>query len=553
MRLNHILFILLFIFLTACNSIIPTPTPTPSTVVVSFVADGQTKSYALAPTLTVREALAEVAIKLSELDRVTPPQFTLVSDGLVITVVRVTEQFTTEELVIPFTSQTVKNEALPEGERRLLQAGTNGLDELTYRTVFEDGVQVSRSIVKRVTLASATPEIIMLGSQGSFTLVPISGTLAYLSGQNAWVMRRNSGQRTPLTTSGDLDGFVFELSPDSEWLLFSRGLPPENPDAFNTLWVVSTLSPSIVISLPVQNTLYAEWLPNRPRTILYSDAAKITRAPGWQANNNLWALEWSPVVTRSVRPSTALTRTVFTPTQLLDTSSGGPYGWWGTGFAVAPNAEAVAYARTDAIGYWPLFVDATTLTPTLGSPVELAQFTAYNTHSDWAWYPALRWSPDNLFLFASVHGAPIGLEAAEDSPAFDFIALALVGQKFSLVPRAGMFTNPLPSPRPEPVEGRTTEQPYHVAYLQASDPNNSPFSTYRLAVMDRDGSNTRSLFPPSDRPGLQANETFTWSPNGSQLAVIYEGNLWIVDLATGLTQQLTGDGLSEKPRWGFGD
>src|SRR5205085_3220527 len=81
----------------------------------------------------------------------------------------------------------------------------------------------------------------MVGQQGSFTVVPISGTLAYINGRNAWVMRGNSGQRLPLTTSGDLDGFVFELSPDGQWLLFSREVTQTGGAGFNTLWAVSTL------------------------------------------------------------------------------------------------------------------------------------------------------------------------------------------------------------------------------------------------------------------------------------------------------------------------
>jgi acyl carrier protein len=44
-----------------------------------------------------------------------------------------------------------------------------------------------------------------VGTQGSFTVVPISGTLAYIDGRNAWVMRGNSGQRLPLTANGKLD------------------------------------------------------------------------------------------------------------------------------------------------------------------------------------------------------------------------------------------------------------------------------------------------------------------------------------------------------------
>ena len=69
--------------------------------------------------------------------------------------------------------------------------------------------------------------------------------------------------------------------------------------------------------------------------------------------------------------------------------------------------------------------------------------------------------------------------------------------------------------------------------------------------MDRDGSNARLVFPPEDQPGLSASETLVaWSPDGRLLAVIYEGNLWLIDPDTGVTQPLTGDGLSEHPAWG---
>jgi len=68
--------------------------------------------------------------------------------------------------------------------------------------------------------------------------------------------------------------------------------------------------------------------------------------------------------------------------------------------------------------------------------------------------------------------------------------------------------------------------------------------------MDRDGSNARLIFPPEDQPGLSTSETaVAWSPDGRLLAVIYEGNLWLVDPDAGVTQQLTGDGLSEHPAW----
>jgi Tol biopolymer transport system component len=42
----------------------------------------------------------------------------------------------------------------------------------------------------------------------------------------------------------------------------------------------------------------------------------------------------------------------------------------------------------------------------------------------------------------------------------------------------------------------------------------------------------------------------SWSPDGRLLAVVYDGNLWLVNPDTGVSQQLTGDGLDTTPRWG---
>lgn len=552
---SYVVALVVVFCLTGClpTASLPAATPVAATVAITIRVDGSQQAHTLPTGLTVREALAHAGVALGELDRLSPPPYEIISDGLEVVVTRVTETFETEEVTIPYGSQTVRNEGLPEGERRLLQVGQNGLDELTYRTVFEDGVQVSRSLVKRISLTPAVDEIIMIGSQGAFTLVPIGGTLAYINGRNAWIMRGNSGNRTALTTDGDLDGFVFDLSPDGQWLLYSRRVSDTDAADFNTLWAIPTVvTPTstvtrtqaatrtnpIAISLPISNVLYAEWSPTAPRTVAYSTAQKITRAPGWEANNDLWLMRWGTGRDRQL---------VFTPTQLLDSSAGGLYGWWGTGYAFAPSGEAIAYARTDSIGLVQFSDITEVMTPTVTAS-ELSTFQAFNTHSDWAWYPALRWSHDGAFLYSIVHGPPIGLEAPEDSPAFDLTLLTVPeGRSFTLIPRAGMFSNPLPSP---PRETERGELEVSLAFLQATDPNNSPFSSYRLGLMDRDGSNVRFIFPPPDQPGLPATATLAWAPDGSLLSVVYEGNVWLLDPASDLTQQLTGDGQSTHVRWG---
>jgi hypothetical protein len=535
------------LLLAACQATGPAG-PTPATAVnLTIAVDGEVQSFTFEPGLTVREAVAHAGITLGELDRLTPPPFTLITEGTAILIIRVSETLETEEVVLPYPSETVQNEEVPEGERRLLQVGQPGREELTYRVVFEDGVQVSRSIVRRVTLTEPVPEIIMVGTQGSFTLVPISGTLAYINGRDAWVMRGNTGQRLPLTSSGDLDGRVFELSPDGQWLLFSREAPPTRTAQFNTLWVMSTIpitstrnttrTAAAQLTLPISNVLYAEWSPIAPRTFAYTTAERISRAPGRQANNDLWLVGFRQQSNRAV----------LTTTLILDSSAGGLYGWWGTGFAFAPDGRTLAYARAESLGLIQYSLrTARSLTATVVVS-ELVQFTPYNTHSDWAWYPVMRWAPNGEILYTITHGPPIGLEAPEDSPAFDLSALAVRdGLQFNLIPRAGMFANPVPSPTYTLPSG---EVGYRVAFLQATDPNNSPFSNYRLGVMDRDGSNVSFVFPPEGQSGLGANEAIAWSPRGDLLVLGYRGNLWLVNPDTGLTQQITGDGLYTQPRW----
>ena len=95
-----------------------------------------------------------------------------------------------------------------------------------------------------------------------------------------------------------------------------------------------------------------------------------------------------------------------------------------------------------------------------------------------------------------------------------------------------------------------------MAYLQAVFPEQSSSSNYRVTVMDRDGSNQEEVFPPPDRPGLEPSRGWgAWSPTPGvesgfyPLAVIYEGNIWILEPETGFAWQVTGDGRVQGLDW----
>ncbi len=501
---------------------------------VKVTADGSDKLVDLPAGSTVQNALSAAGITVKELDRIDPPLFTVLQPGSQVRVIRVREEFDVQTGVIPFEHQVLKNESMPEGESRLVQPGVNGLQEVTYRRLFEDGEEVSNSPVKTVVVKEAVPEIVMVGSQAPFASFQIPGRLAYLLAGNAWIIEGTTGNRRPVVTSGDLDGRIFSLSPDGVWLLFTRRSDKEG--TINSLWAVKISGDGFgqLIDLKIANVVrYAGWKPGSYYLIGYSTVEPRASAPGWQANNDL------NIVSLSISGQVKLLE------PLLETNMGGNYGWWGMAFAWSPDGSQMAYTRPDGVGLF---------SANEGELSSLLDLVPLQTGGNWAWVPGLKWGPDGKTLYTVDHVASPGSASPEASQVFDLTAVPLTGgPPVHLVSQAGMFAYPLPSPvQPAPGD----ENAYQVAYLQAIFPDQSESSRYHLVVMDRDGSNRRPLFPAEGAPGLDPQDEWgAWSPAALQdsghfsLAVIYQKNLWLVDSETGEARQITGDGLASRIDW----
>jgi hypothetical protein len=510
-----------FFLLTGCQQI---DKPSLDNINVRLIHDKVRKTVGT-NSADVKDLLLEQGLELGPLDLVSPSQSTLLTDGMDVTITRVEEQLQNEEIVVQFEKQVVRNDGLPVGESRLLQTGTSGLEKITYRIVTENGVIASKSILQRTMMKQPVDEIIMVGSQASYTVVPIKGSLAYIASGNAWVMSKSSGIRQPLTVSGVLDGRIFELSNDSRFVLYSGKPDQKNMETtFNELWVVSTdSSSSEPLTLKVENVLWAAWSPTDNFTIAYSTGEPRKTAPGWQAHNDLHIATFNEVDTEVEHIT------------ILEPSAGGSYGWYGMQFAWAPDGTRIAYAQADRIGT--INLSGST------DPVkeQLTSFSHYQTWTDWVWIPALTWSPDSKFLYTVSHGDPIGLELPEDSQIFNVSALAQDGSfQATLAERTGIWSNPVVSPM--------TSTGFQVAFLQANNPLQSVNSGYTLSVMEQDGSNVKDIFPILGETALKP-QNVSWSPSGKQIALIHKGNLWIVGNESSVSQQLTSDGQTSKPSW----
>jgi hypothetical protein len=520
---------LLFFVITSCGA----PNVQQGEIQIILIIDGSAQSASVPAGSTAGQAFSAVGVELDLLDRSEPPLYSVLTAGSEVQLIRVREELEIEQVVIPYNTKTLPNESLPEGERRLVQEGVNGVQEVTYRRVFEDGVEISSNPIQTSIISEPVPEIYMLGSQALFAPQEIPGLLAYISGNNAWVMEGSTGVRNPVVTTGDLDGHVFSLSPDGVWLLYTRADDDPEDEVINTLWLIRVDGEEeITIDLKTENIIhFASWIPGSNNGISASTVEFTPNPPGWQANNDLILMYFSDNGWVGDRKT------------IIEPNSGGLYGWWGTNFSWSPDGESLGYARPDSVGL--VNFDS-------GEGEPLLELIPFQTGSDWAWVPGISWSPDSSFLFTVSHAPQEGLISPEESPLFDLSAIPLIiGAPLPLVSEVGMFAYPIASPALELDSG---EDYYQVAYLQAISETQSRTSGYQLIVRDRDGSNPVVLFPPEGAPGLNP-QRLSWSPGpvegemGYFVALVYQGNLWLINILSGQAHQLTGDGLVTALDW----
>lgn len=513
-----LLFVLILTFWTGCRA--------PASMRVREVmvrADG--KEMALRTgALTVRETLAEAGVSVGPDDRVEPDLWVEVQDGMTVRVIRVQEEIIVEREIVPYRQQRIRSEALAAGEQKLLQPGKNGQAEVTYRLQFEDGVEVSRAILRQTIVAEPVAQITVVGVEGLIDAVPFAGTMAYLSAGNAWLMRGGSGGRSAVTSTGDLDGHAFDLSPDAKYLLYTQLTETVEFDGpFNELYLLDvSLVGEEPIRLPIENVLWASWSPDG-RSVAYSTGVK-GGPPGWKANNDLWLVDLVNAAGEFAPDE---------PERILRGESAGIYGWRGAPFAWSPDGKKIAYARPDQVGW----VDISSR-----RAFPFASFSPYVQGDDGAWVPEPTWSPDSWFVASTIHVEEPGRDP-EGSQQFEVWAFDINQQvRVRLTARpVGMWGSPHWSPA---LEGGSA-----IAYAEADSPTNSWESRYKLYLVDRDGSNKRQIFPGEGEAGIARPVTYRWSPDGTHLVLLYLGDLYTIELETAQVQRLTGDGQVTHVDW----
>ncbi len=520
----------IFLFSLAACAAPATTSSQSTTLTIRVTADGETQSITTNAT-TVRQLLDEIDLELGDLDEVTPPLFTPLADNTTITIVRVTESLEVIQQAVTFERKIVRSESMDEDDEPVIvQAGRDGLQETTWRIVYRDGLEAERWPTNTNAIEPAQDEIVMVGIGAARGNITFGGTLAYISDAGGVIMRGATAFPEQINTGGPLDGRVFSLSPTGSHLLYTR-TTTQTTRFENSLWVISTIRGSTPEPVGIENVLWADWNPSQiePLQIAYTTARATDAPPGWEANNDLWLLD-------VLLPEDEATEDV-EPQQLVEAYPA-TYGWWGGNYEWSPNGRFIAYSYADEIGVLSIDPESETTQRT-----QLQKFTEYNTLSNWVWVPTLSWSADGRFLAFTNHGG-------DDPPAMQFdswIADVSTGASGRVIDQAGMWGHMH--------WNSTTEggvENGRIAFLRAIDPVDSRRSNYTLWLMDQDGSNAHQIYPSvGENSSFPRTARFmAWSPTGEDIALIFNNDLFFLNLVTNEARRVTqDDAIDSHPTW----
>ncbi len=130
---------------------------------VTITVDGTTLGQS-SLALNVGELLGENSVVLGPMDQVNPSSDTPLTDGMVVSVVRMANDTVQADEPLPYTVERRDDPSLTRGEERVAQEGVDGLQRVTYQRTLADGTEVGRTPISKVPIIPATPKVILVGT-----------------------------------------------------------------------------------------------------------------------------------------------------------------------------------------------------------------------------------------------------------------------------------------------------------------------------------------------------------------------------------------------------
>lgn len=151
---------------------------------------------------TVAGMIKEKKLRIANSDTVAIPQETLISPGLNIVIWREGIQTISQEVPIPFSTQTIQDANQPVGYRQVKTPGVAGRKTAVFEVDMRAGQEVARREIQSVQTLAPVNEVVVVGAKGTFS-GSFSEALARL--------RSCEGSYTTNTGNGFYGAYQFDI------------------------------------------------------------------------------------------------------------------------------------------------------------------------------------------------------------------------------------------------------------------------------------------------------------------------------------------------------
>lgn len=141
-----------------------------SAVKITLLSDGEEKEIWTTST-TVADFLEQEEIVLNDLDRVEPSNEEFIKEEMEIKVVRVEKVTDVVEETIDYAIVRKNDASLERGKEKVLDSGQKGRVKKHYEVILEDGVEVSRELLKEEEVQKMKERVVAVGTKAPKTTV----------------------------------------------------------------------------------------------------------------------------------------------------------------------------------------------------------------------------------------------------------------------------------------------------------------------------------------------------------------------------------------------
>jgi uncharacterized protein YabE (DUF348 family)/3D (Asp-Asp-Asp) domain-containing protein len=136
---------------------------------ISVIADGREIELNTSEE-TIEDVLFEEGITYSSLDKIFPLPAESIKAGMKISITRVESKLLKEYQPIDFSTVIKKDNTLMDTVKNVAQEGSVGEKEITFKVVFENGIEVSRNIVQELVTKEPIERVLVHGTLNILSL-----------------------------------------------------------------------------------------------------------------------------------------------------------------------------------------------------------------------------------------------------------------------------------------------------------------------------------------------------------------------------------------------